>query len=246
MTLRVRAHAFSSIDTLQRGVLMAPLLFILACGGAGGSATARGEADTAAGRAEPPAGDAETAPAEAPPPTETAAGVSDPTTAGDSAVAPGTGAPAAAPEAGQPEWMRMDEAGKKVELDIVAGLTGANGSLNYNGYAKGEMTLTVPVGWTVGMNFSSHDANAPHSLFVAGQAPPYPSVMPDQPAIPRAYSINLQQGIGPGKSDTLRFPVNRAGEYYLACAVPGHAASGMWDHFVVSAGASRPKVELKS
>jgi hypothetical protein len=142
--------------------------------------------------------------------------------------------------------MRVDEAGKTIQMDIVAGLTGANGSLNYNGYAKGEMTLTVPVGWTVVMNFSSHDANAPHSLFITDKAPPYPGVMTDEPAIARAYSINLQQGIGPGKSDVLRFPVEKPGRYFMVCGVPGHAAGEMWDHFVVAANAPRPTVEVKA
>ncbi len=142
--------------------------------------------------------------------------------------------------------MRVDEAGKTVQMDIVAGLTSATGSLNYNGYAKGEMTLTVPVGWTVVMNFSSRDADVPHSLFITDKAPPYPGVLTDEPAIPRAYSINLQEGILPGKSDVLRFLVDKAGQYFMVCGVPGHAASGMWDHLVVAANAPRPTVEVKS
>jgi sulfocyanin len=176
-----------------------------------------------------------------PPPADTAAGPAD----GAATATTPTAVPAGAPEAGQVDWMRVDEAGKKVEMDIVAGLTGENGAWNFNGHAKGEMTITVPVGWTVVMNFTSHDANVPHSLYVTDQAPPYPSVMPGQPAISRAYSINLPQGIGPGKSDVLRFTVDKPGDYYLVCGVPGHAASGMWDYFRVSAEARRPSVELK-
>ena len=95
------------------------------------------------------------------------------------------------------------------------------------------------------MNFSSHDANVPHSLYVTDQAPPYPSMMSGTPAIPRAYSINLQNGLGPGKSDVLRFTAGKPGEYYMVCGVPGHAASGMWDQFHVSGEAARPRVELK-
>jgi sulfocyanin len=141
--------------------------------------------------------------------------------------------------------MRVDEAAKAVTFEVVAGLTSVNGSWNFNGHAKGDLTITVPVGWTVTMNFSSHDANVPHSLYLTDQAPPYPNVMPDQPAIPRAYSINLMQGIGPGKSDTLRFLVPKAGRYYMACGVPGHAASGMWDRFEVSSEIQRPEVQTK-
>jgi hypothetical protein len=234
MTLHVHARASFNVDTLLRGVLMAPLLFIPACGGSQGAPEGSGTADTAA---------VTPAPASAPvmPPADTAGGAGRLV----AAVATPAAAAADAPQAGQPDWMRVDEAGKKVEMDVVAGFTSENGGWNYNGYAKGEMTLTVPVGWTVVMNFSSHDANVPHSLYVTDQAPPYPSMMPGQPAIPRAYSINLPEGIGPGKSDVLRFTVDKPGEYHLVCGVPGHAASGMWDYFRVSAEARRPSVELK-
>jgi sulfocyanin len=209
---------------------MAPLLFIAACGSS--REAAQDTADATATAATVPA------PAAVAPDTMT-------TPERSNAIPPPAPAPDEVTEPGQPDWLRVDEAAKKVEMDVVAGLTGENGSWNYNGYAKGAMTLTIPVGWTVVMNFSSHDANVPHSLFITDQTPPYPNLMPDTPGIPRAYSINLQQGLGPGKSDVLRFAVDKPGEYYMVCGVPGHAASGMWDHLHVSSEAHRPSVELK-
>jgi sulfocyanin len=146
---------------------------------------------------------------------------------------------------GEVEWMQVDEAKKKVNFDVVAGLTADNSAWNFNGYANGAMTITVPQGWTVTMKFSSRDADVPHSLYIIDEKPPYPAVMPETPAIPKAYSINLKNGIGPGKSDVLRFTSDKAGEFSMACGVPGHSASGMWDHFVISAGAVRPSVTFE-
>jgi sulfocyanin len=143
------------------------------------------------------------------------------------------------------DWMRVDETAKKVTFDVVAGLTPENSAWNFNGYANGEMTITVPVGWTVVMNFTSRDADVPHSLFITDLKPPFPAVMPTKPAFPKAFSVNLQNGIGPGRKDTLRFTADKPGEYIMACGVPGHAASGMWDYFVVSAEAQRPQVTVR-
>ncbi len=43
-------------------------------------------------------------------------------------------------------WLpaRTQAASKTVSLDLIAGKTTANSNLNFNGYAKGAMTITVP------------------------------------------------------------------------------------------------------
>ena len=254
----MRPAAPRSIRTvlLRGATVVAPVLVAPGC--QRGAADGGGEADTAAAAragdpAAPRAGAAETGGAAAE--TSAAGGASE---TGDGAgTAPGsdtasgagaaeTGGAPAAGAAGDVDWMRVDEAAKRVEFDLVAGLTPTNGSWNFNGYANGDLTITVPVGWTVVMNFTNHDANVPHSVYVLDREPPFPQVMPDQPGIPRAYSINLHTGIAAGRDDTLRFPVNAAGRYTLPCGVPGHAASGMWDRFVVSAEAGRPSVSTES
>jgi sulfocyanin len=232
---------------------VAPFLVALSCQRGDGAADGGGAADTAAsagaadGAAAPRAGAAETGGAAAE--TSAAGGASE--TGGGVGTAPGagaaeTGGAPAAGAAGDVDWMRVDEAAKRVEFDVVAGLTPTNGSWNFNGYANGDLTITVPVGWSVVMNFTNHDANVPHSVYVLDREPPFPQVMPEKPGIPRAYSINLMTGIAAGREDTLRFPVPTAGRYTMPCGVPGHAASGMWDWFVVSAEAERPSVSTKS
>src|SRR3989475_10629475 len=52
-----------------------------------------------------------------------------------------------------PAWLRTDAASKSVEFKLVAGLTEANGGMNFNGFGRGGLVLTVPQGWTVVLHF---------------------------------------------------------------------------------------------
>jgi sulfocyanin len=148
-----------------------------------------------------------------------------------------------------PSWMKVDAAAKHVTLDIVAGFNANNGALNYNGYYTGDMTLVVPVGWTVDIRFSNNDAMLPHSLLVTK---PYakdhfPEIAgADQVAISRAYTDNPDQGIPSPKTDKVNFAAKPAGDYYFFCGAPDHGLGGMWTKFTVDAAATRPYVTVAS
>src|SRR6266446_6545403 len=86
------------------------------------------------------------------------------------AVAVGAAAPvvvraqgdAAAPApAVDPSGLQVDSVTKPVTCQLVAGLTGLNGALNFNGFRDGGLTLTVPLGWSVVMHFRNHDGMLP-------------------------------------------------------------------------------------
>src|SRR2546422_11669331 len=76
----------------------------------------------------------------------------------------------------------------------IAGLTGANGALNFNGFRDGELTLTVPLGWSVVMQFRNHDGMLPHSAEVIEDTHPLPT-QPVTPAFPRAVTVRLAEGL---------------------------------------------------
>lgn len=146
-----------------------------------------------------------------------------------------------------PSWMKIDGAAKLVRLDIVAGFNANNGALNYNGYFTGDMTVTVPVGWTVEVNFRNNDAMLPHSLvvtkpFAHDHFPPVAGI--NDVAIPRAYTDNPDQGIPAPRTDQLRFAAQEPGEYYFLCGAPGHAQGGMWTRFKIDATATAPYVTV--
>src|SRR5207253_10459545 len=81
-------------------------------------------------------------------------------------------APAAAPTRPVPttqtpqidcNWLTVDTTAKTATFQLVSGLTGLNGALNFNGFKVGGLTLSVPLNWKVVIAFRNHDGMLPHS-----------------------------------------------------------------------------------
>ena len=142
-----------------------------------------------------------------------------------------------------PTWLSSDPATKTVKFQLIAGLTGVNGALNFNGFRDGGLTLVIPVGWTAEIAFKNHDGMLPHSAEVISPQTPLP-VQPVSPAIPRAFTLKLATGLPPEGTDVMRFAAQPAGEYLIFCGVPGHGAAGMWIRLHVSATAHAPALLL--
>ena len=144
-------------------------------------------------------------------------------------------APAARPGPDvDPAWLHFDVGAKSVRFQLIAGLTGANGALNFNGFSDGGLTLVVPAGWRTEIDFRNHDGMLPHSALIIAPQTPLPT-QPVPPAIPRAFTLRLTEGLVSEATDTMRFTAQPAGEYLIFCGVPGHGAAGMWIRFRVSA-----------
>jgi hypothetical protein len=140
-------------------------------------------------------------------------------------------------------WLSSDPAAKTARFQLIAGLTGLNGALNFNGFRDGGLTLVIPVGWNAEIAFRNHDGMLPHSAEVISPQTPLP-VQPVSPAIPRAVTLNLATGLPPQGTDVMRFTAQPAGEYLIFCGVPGHGAAGMWIRLRVSATAHAPALLL--
>jgi sulfocyanin len=146
-----------------------------------------------------------------------------------------------------PSWLMADAGAKRTRIDIIAGYNANNGALNFNGYFTGDMTIVVPVGWTVEVEFKNNDAMLPHSLLVTK---PYPrDHVPEiagvnEVAIPRAYTNNPDQGIPAPKGDKVSFKAQAPGDYWFFCGAPGHGQGGMWTKFKIDAAASAPSVTI--
>ncbi len=76
------------------------------------------------------------------------------------------------------------------------------------------------------MTFVNKDGT-PHSAIVISGEGPIPN-SPTAPAIPRAYTNKVLEGLPQEATDVLRFPVPESGTYRILCGVPGHGLSGMW------------------
>jgi sulfocyanin len=161
------------------------------------------------------------------------------------ATATSTAAPAAAADSSVKvnEFMSYDPAAKTVSLKLFAAHGSVNGGMNFNGASNGGSTITVPVGWSVSWNFTNEDA-IPHSAIVLVNKMPLPA-QPQDPAIPRAYTKDVTGGLPTNGTDQTTFKASSAGQYVIACGVPGHAPSGMWIRFDVSADAKVPSYTSK-
>lgn len=162
-------------------------------------------------------------------PADTAASAGAATAPADTA----TAAPAAAPaQAASDSFLSYDAASKTVTFQLIAG------PFDFNGYTNGGATLAVPPGTNNVIAFEQKDGT-PHSAEVASGTGPIPNSGGD-PAIPRAYTNSLIQGLPQGAVDTIRFTAPDTGSYRLICGVPGHALSGMWIWFKVDPAAKTP------
>jgi hypothetical protein len=139
---------------------------------------------------------------------------------------------AASAPVGLDQWLKYDAGTNTVTFELIAG------PFNFNGYTSGGATLTVPPKANVVMNFVNKDGT-PHSAEIISGEGPIPNAAVD-PAIPRAYTNKLLEGLPQEASDVMRFSVPESGTYRIFCGVPGHGLGGMWIWMKVDASAKTP------
>jgi len=144
---------------------------------------------------------------------------------------PGTNPPNAS-SAPLDEWLSYDAATNTVTFELIAG------PFTFNGYRDGGATLLVPSKATIAMTFVNKDGT-PHSAIVISGDGSIPN-SPTDPAIPRAYTNKVLEGLPQEAKDVMHFPVPESGTYRIACGVPGHGLSGMWIWLKVDPTANRP------
>jgi hypothetical protein len=138
-------------------------------------------------------------------------------------------------------WLAADTTTRTMTFQLIAGLTGLNGALNFNGFRDGGLTLTVPLGWTVVMHFRNHDGMLPHSAEVIDDVHPLPT-QPVTPAFAQAETVRLAEGLPSEGADDIRFVAIKGGSYLIFCGVPGHGAAGMWIRLAVTGSLRQPSL----
>ncbi|HEY8105387.1 MAG TPA: sulfocyanin-like copper-binding protein [Gemmatimonadales bacterium] len=136
------------------------------------------------------------------------------------------------------QWYSYDAATNTVTFKLEAGAPGRSGPFNFNGYTNGAATLVVPANSKVVMSFVNDDGT-PHSAVIIADTDPMPSMGGD-PAIPRAYTKDLTQGMAQGGTDVMKFTTPASGTFRISCGVPGHGLSGMWIRMKVDPSATTP------
>lgn len=130
------------------------------------------------------------------------------------------------------DWLSYDAATNTVTFELIAG------PFTFNGHRDGGATLLVPSKATIVLNFVNKDGT-PHSAIVISGDGPIPN-SPTDPAIPRAYTNKVLEGLAQEAKDVMRFPVPKTGTYRIVCGVPGHGLSGMWIWLKVDPAAKQP------
>lgn len=133
------------------------------------------------------------------------------------------------------QWVSYDSAAKTVTWKLLAGAPAMNLGLNFDGYDKGAMVVTVPVGWSVTVNFSNQ-GSINHSAAVVTATGTTPVFAGAETPIPIA-------GTAPGQTASFTFSATQVGSYRMSCLIPGHEAAGMWVTFNVASGGV-PSVHL--
>lgn len=146
--------------------------------------------------------------------------------------APQVGTAAGAAVLADSGYVQYDEKTRTVTFHLLAG------PFQFNGFSNGGATLTVPPGSTNVWNFEQADGT-PHSAEIAAGSGTPPNSGGD-PAIPRAYTNKVVEGLAQGGTDVIRFTAPDSGTFRVICGVPGHALSGMWIWLKVDPAAKAP------
>ena len=148
-----------------------------------------------------------------------------------SGLLPGPG-PAQTFSAPPDQWLSYDAGTNTVTFELIAG------PFTFNGYRDGGATLLVPSDAKIVLNFVNKDGTAHSAIVIVGDGPIPNS--PTEPAIPRAYTNKVLEGMPQEAKDIMRFPVPDSGTYRIVCGVPGHGLSGMWIWLKVDPAVKQP------
>ena len=97
----------------------------------------------------------------------------------------------------------------------------ANGGFNFNGYANGQMVVTIPTGWKVTVTARTRRPPEPLVHVVKNEG--------NDTGVPGPSTPN-RHGSCPGASATFDFTPTTAGDYRIECLVPGHDPAGHVGH----------------
>jgi Sulfocyanin (SoxE) domain len=119
-------------------------------------------------------------------------------------------------------FLHWSRAGRSVKLTLAAGLGSSNAGYNFDGYGRGELLVTVPLGWRVTIECVNRSSRRASCAVV-------PSTQRGGPAIPGATVPHPVSGLAPGARASFAFTTRGTGSYRLASLVPGQAGARMFD-----------------
>jgi uncharacterized cupredoxin-like copper-binding protein len=139
------------------------------------------------------------------------------------------------------KFLKADTTKHTAALKLIAGLTRANSGMNFDGYAKGSMTVTIPMGYKVTVTFTDKDITGHSALIVAFANRDGSS---HTLAFSHAGSPDTTAGTQPGNTVKFTFVAKRTGKFAIICGVDSHAKLGMWDVLKVTSSGT-PQITFK-
>jgi hypothetical protein len=148
-----------------------------------------------------------------------------------------------------PSWIKNDPAARTVAMEIVADWNQVEryrrdnirtDIIDFNGYWGGNLTIIVPIEWSVKIDFINGSSSFRHSLMVTRvyAQSEMPVKLTPEDAIWGAYT-DPPEGIKINERRRLNFVAKQAGNYFLACARQTHLMEGHWIGFEVQDGLDR-------
>ena len=120
------------------------------------------------------------------------------------------------------QLLHVNKPARTATILLIAGYDDNNSGFNFDGYARGELWLTIPRGWRVVVRCSNRSPIRHSCAVVRGP-------MNARPAFRGAVTPHPRRGLAQGESARFSFRATRVGAYRLACLVPGHEEARMWD-----------------
>ena len=119
-------------------------------------------------------------------------------------------------------FLAVDTRHRVVSVTLIAGYDSSNNGFNFDGYGRGELTVTVPLRWRVRVTCTNRGSLRHSCAVVAG-------AMTAVPAFKGAETPQPALGLSHGETASFSFIAAKLGAFRLACLVPGHEEARMWD-----------------
>src|SRR5262249_492303 len=116
---------------------------------------------------------------------------------------------------------------------------------NLNGYFRGSVTILIPEGWSVTIDYHLIGDRRWHSLMLTKPFDPtnLPIRVSAAEAVDGVHSRSPIDGLAPGENDQLRFP-SRAGRYWLISATGTDLIAGGWIGLEVKEGLEKAELQF--
>jgi hypothetical protein len=158
-------------------------------------------------------------------------------------------APAQAAISLVPTWIKSDPASKTVRLDVAADWNANNTAAgcggNLNGYFRGSVTILIPEGWRVTIDYHVIGDKHWRSLMLTNPYDPknLPIKLSEAEAVDGIHSRTPIEGLAPGDNDQLQF-TSKSGSYWLVSAKGTDLIGGHWIRLDVKDGLKKAELQF--